>query len=113
MVVDTRTSIPSAGKLISPLQSCWWQNICGQQVPEQHPSGRDTARVPHHQLPLAEATAAPGVGLNPCPQPEELLWPCVHSLGSCSGPSALLITRSPNSQWPSRCVGNSGLQGGY
>lgn len=23
------------------------------------------------------------------------------------------LTRSPNSQWPSRCVGNSGSQGGY
>lgn len=86
---------PSAGKLISPLQRCWWQDSGGQQVPEQQlPRGQAKSRVPQQQLPLAEATAAPGGGLALCPQPGGLGWP----LMPCSSPD-LQTHSAPHAVW--------------
>lgn len=75
MEVAKWTSILSAGKLTSPLQTSWCQDAFRQQMPEQRLS-----RARH--LLLAEATTAPQAGLAPCLQPEEQIQLPMH----CSWP---------------------------
>lgn len=63
MQVDTWTSIPRAGKPISPLLRVLRAD-------------GDSSSSPGARLLLEEATAAPG----------GLVWSCVYSLGSWTGP---------------------------
>lgn len=96
MVLDIWTSIPSAGKLISPLHSCWWQDIRGQQVPEQQLSrarqqpGLHTSSCRSHcsswsgSGPVSTAWGA-GLAPVPCSSPD---------LQTLSGPHAVWVIQA-------------------
>lgn len=83
MEVATWTSIPSAGKLTSPLQTCWWQDAGQQRLEQQFSRSRAAAGVPHQRLHWQKP-----------PHLLEWIWPCIHRLGSRSSPDVLLIARS-------------------